>query len=214
MKTVNYFLVLFLAGIALISSCKKDEEVVDDINTSTTLKTAEYTLSRTTDYGDDWIYFSFATGAEVSGVDSLNYTTSTSWDIAFNRYNVRTNSGSAGIGEGGVYDAGSVEWSTVVTANEGGYTPDDTIQIVTGFNTDHSPIYLAVPGSSVFIGCIDVVMGSQGPTYPTNDHIYVLKTANGKYAKIWIKSFFNDNGDSGYVNFKYSYQTDGSRTIE
>ena len=215
MKTLNFLTLLLIAGTIGFSSCKKDDdETTTNDTTETTLKTEEITLSRTTNYGEDWIYFSFETNSEVSGIDTNNYTTSTKWDIAFNRNNVRTNSGLSGIGEGGVYDAGKVDFSSIIKANESGYMADSNIYIVAGFNPDHSPIMLETTGSATFIGCIDVEMGAQGPTYPTNDHIYVIKTANGKYAKVLIKGFYNENGDSGYINFKYSYQTNGSTTLE
>ncbi len=214
MKTLNFLTLLLIAGTIGLSSCKKDEDKPTEETTETTLKTNEVTLSRTTNYGEDWVYFSFETNAEVSGIDTNNYKTSNKWDIAFNRNNVRTNSGLSGIGEGGVYDAGKVEFSSITKANESGYIADSNLYIVAGFNPDHSPIMLKTTGNSTFTGCIKVVMGQQGPTYPTNDHIYVIKTTNGKYAKILIKGFYNDNGDSGYVNFKYSYQANGSTTLE
>ena len=41
--------------------------------------------------------------------------------------------------------------------------------------------------------------------------VYVVRTADGKYAKILIESFHNAEGKSGYINMKYSYQPDGGR---
>ena len=50
------------------------------------------------------------------------------------------------------------------------------------------------------------------PAYEPSNHIYIVKTADGNYAK--IKGFYNDLGDSGYLNFKYTYQSNGSRSFK
>jgi hypothetical protein len=196
-------LVILLTFISLISSCEKDDEP--------SVNTEEVTLSRTTEYGEDWIYFSFSTGAEVSGVDDSNYQINTTWDIAFNRYNVRTNGGASGSGEATVFDAGELNFDAVTEAPETGYTPDSSIQIVESLATT-PPTMMASNGNILFVGAIE--FSGPPPAYAPNNHIYIVKTANGKYAKIKITGFYNDLGDSGYLNFKYTYQSNGSRFFE
>ncbi len=195
--------VILVAFISLFSACENDDE--QSVNTE------EVTLSRTTDYGEDWIYFSFSSGAEVSGVDNSNYQTNTSWDIAFNRYNVRTNGGVSGSGEAAAIDAGEVNYDTVFEAPESGYMLDSSIQIVESIAT-MPPTMMASNGNILFIGTIE--FSGPPPVYAPNNHIYIVKTANGNYAKIKIIGFYNDLGDSGYLNFKYTYQSNGSRTFE
>ncbi len=189
------------------TACKKEPVEVSDLNTK------EVKLSRETEYGNDWIYYSFVDEIEVSGLDETNSKTSDNWDIAFNRYNVRTNSGSSGNGQGGAYDAGDVDWDSVIEANESGYTVDDTIQIVEAF-TGQGVSYMTSNGNDAFKGSIHLDYGPQGPSYTPNDHVYVLKTAKGKYAKIWITSFYSDIGEGGYISFKYSYQNGDGRKFE
>jgi hypothetical protein len=46
------------------------------------------------------------------------------------------------------------------------------------------------------------------------DYIYIVKTATGKYAKIWFKSYYSPENISGYVTFQYKYQPDGSKNLE
>jgi len=207
MKNFKILSVALLSVIFAFSSCKKDPAEVNDV------KSKEVTLSRTTSYGNDWIYYSFVDEKEVSGLDETSSQTSDNWDIAFNRYNVRTNSGTSGSGQGGAYDAGEVDWATVTEANESGYTIDATIQIVEAF-TGQGVDYMDSNGSETFVDCIELDYSTGVPVYSPNEHVYVMKTAKGKYAKIMIKSFYNDTGDSGYLSFKYSYQNGDGRKFE
>lgn len=52
-------------------------------------------------YGNDWIYYLFEKGKEVS-VSEEFYVENIDWDIVFNCYNVCINSGVFGKGKGGV----------------------------------------------------------------------------------------------------------------
>jgi hypothetical protein len=208
MKNLKLVVLLFLGLAMAIVSCKKDEEVAS--TTEGTLVQGDVSLSRKTAYGNDWIYYSIKDAQEV---DSTNHQNSLSWDIAFNRYNVRTNGGESGIGQGAAYDAGKLDFSAVTEANVSGYIVDDTIQIVKAF-TGQGVDWMTSTGNDVFKGCMDLQYGGGAPSYVANDHIYVIKTAEGKYAKIWIKSFYNDLGDSGYISFKYQYQSGEGRLLE
>lgn len=207
----HFKLVLFaLVSLAMVTvSCSKDDDE-DVAPTTGDLKTGDVILSRKTAYGNDWIYYSFAEGTEV---DSTNHVSTLTWDIAFNRYNVRTNSGLSGSGQGGAYDAGEVDFSSVLEANESGYTVDDTIQIVETF-TGQGVTFMTSTGNDIFKECVEMVHGNQGPSYETSDHIYVIKTANGKYAKVWIKGYYSEGGESGFINMKYSYQAGEGRELE
>ncbi|PIE88342.1 MAG: hypothetical protein CSA04_02390 [Bacteroidetes bacterium] len=50
--------------------------------------------------------------------------------------------------------------------------------------------------------------------WPAGSEIFVVKTADGKYAKVWLKDYFNADGESGHVTMKYSYQPDGSTKLD
>jgi len=208
MKNLQLVLVALFGLIILGSSCKKED--AEQPQTNGSLKSGDITLSRKTDYGNDWIYFSFKDAKEVVIED---YQSSNDWDIAFNRYNVRTNSGESGNALGGAYDVGKVDFASVTLAPETGYTVDDTIQIVAAF-TGQGVEWMTSTGNDVFKGVIDMEYGNQGPSYIANDHIYIIKTADGKYAKLWIKSYYNDAGESGFINFKYHYQSAVSNDLE
>jgi len=208
MKSLKLGIIALFSLVLVVSSCKKDDEKPDD--NSSGVKSGEVSLSRETDYGNDWIYFSFEEGKEV---DAGDHEHTLNWDIAFNRYNVRTNCGESGSGQAGAYDAGQIAFSALTEAAEDGYTVDDTIQIVEefiGFNVT----WMTSTGNDIFKGCIIREMTSSGPRFTPNDHVYVVKTAKGKYAKIWIKDYYNAEGESGYITFKYHYQSGEGRKLE
>ena len=133
--------------------------------------------------------------------------------IVFNRYNVRTNGGESGAGEAAVYDAGKVDFTSVMKAPTDGYIVDDTIKIVKAY-IGQAVEWMTSTGNDEFKGCVEMSFGSTGPSYNTNDHVYVVKTADGKYAKLWIKSYYNDNGVAGFINFKYAYQSGEGTELE
>lgn len=214
MKTLSKLLSLLLF-ISIFSSCKSDDN--DDSNNSDS-ETKTHTLSRSTNYGEDWIYFSFSTGEEVTNIDDSNYQTNLDWDIAFNRYNVRTNGGTSGAGEGAAYDVGFVDFNSITEAQEFGYTKDSTIQIIQQLNIPNPPTYIDSNGSTAFVGNngLSNVMDFSGPPpiYTPTNHIYILKTADNKSVKLQITSFYNDQGNYGYINLKYFYQADSSLDLD
>jgi hypothetical protein len=209
MKNLKILAIVVIAATTIFTSCSKDKD--EEASPSTgDLKTGEISLSRATAYGNDWIYFSFEEGKEV---DSTDHSTNLGWDIAFNRYNVRTNGGKSGSGEGGVYDAGAVDFTEFSEAPETGYTLDGDIQIVEDYIHGVGVVFMTTTGNALMSECIQMEVGLNGPDYIINDHVYVLKTAHGKYAKVWVKNYHNNSGESGYITFKYAYQADGSRKL-
>lgn len=209
MKRVKLVLVALVSLVMVTTSCSEDDDVVVPEETGT-VKSGEVTLSRKTAYGNDWIYYSFKDAKEV---DITDHETSSDWDIAFNRYNVRTNGGESGSGQGAAYDAGEVDFASLIMAPESGYIVDDTIQIVEAF-TGQGVTWMTSTGNDEFKGCIEMISGNMGPSYEANNHIYVIMTADGKYAKLWITSYYSDGGESGFISFKYAYQSAEGSELE
>jgi hypothetical protein len=46
------------------------------------------------------------------------------------------------------------------------------------------------------------------------DSIFIVRTATGKYAKVWFKDYYNNEGASGYIKFQYKYQPSGSMNFK
>jgi len=209
MKKMKHFLKLSIGLFIIIAFVACDKEDITEEPTEE-VKTLEFTTSRTTDYGDDWIYFSFKEGKEVT-VAEASHATDLTWDIAFNRYNIRTNSGKSGNGKGGAFDAGKVDFETVVTAPAAGYTVDGDYEI-SDVGTGFPPPTKVSTANTVL--CKAIAFSGPPPAYTPSDHVYIVKTADGKYTKVIFTSFYDDKGNSGFFSFKYTYQPDGSSELK
>ena len=92
----KYFsLMMAIVAISFIMvSCSKDdkEEATNSIKRSITIKTSDYTK---------WTYFSFEKGDTVAVPN--DFKNDKTWDLAFHRWDVRSNGGESGIGAGGAY---------------------------------------------------------------------------------------------------------------
>ena len=199
----------------VFTSCKKDDK--DDKDDETTKGTV-HTVSLTSQNNvtpNVWVYYSFDSKSEVSGVDESNYLTSDAWDIAFHSRHIRLNGGTSGEGMAAAYDAGKVEFSSVKTANESGYTEDELVEdAICAGNGAQGPIYEDSNMNSIFENAFSFDQNTHPPTYNANMNIYVFKTRTGKYAKIILEDYYNDKGVSGYITFRYLVNTDGERSLE
>ncbi|MDR2556977.1 MAG: HmuY family protein [Bacteroidales bacterium] len=154
-----------------------------------------------------WHYYSLQNGKLVdSAIESAEnnaiWGARKDWDIAIQRYNIRTNSGAfTTVGaKGGVYtfdenttftsvnkvpaDASFVVDAAITSAGHGGTTTvirSEAVVILFKKNADGSlimpPVYLPAP-------------------------VYIFRSADGnKYHKVLFTQYINDNGASGHVMF-------------
>lgn len=137
-----------------------------------------------------YIYFSLATGKEVPATDAKTK----NWDIAFSKTTIATNSGTSGPGEGGA----------IVLAK-----PFDQVSEAPGdgYKTDGDAGF-AIPGGS----------GNSWYKYDMSVHAILpipgrtllVKTANGKVAKVEIISYYKGapedvpTEESSYYTFRYT----------
>ena len=204
MKRISFLSAIGLFSLAVVfTSCEKDEDnQPQPANTETiTIDASAY---------DKWVYFSFEKGTTVEISD---YKTSSEWDLGFHRYDLRVNCGSSGPGQGGTYATGETDFTTVTTAPTSGYALNDSISIAVDVSS-MPPVMETVPGDSVLASWVEMTYGQSGPEYTYSDEIFVVKTASGKYAKIWLKDYFSAEGNSGHVTMKYSYQPDGTTKLD
>ena len=146
-----------------------------------------------------WVYFSFASGGLVEIEDALN---SKAWDIGFQITKVKLNGGVSGPGVGGVVMLTETTFEAVTEAPADGYREDteDTLAIVPQ----------SEKGWYIYTG---------PPTHwilPLEDRVFVIKTADGTFAKVRFIGYYKDNEnkkDSGFVTFEYVHQPDGSRNF-
>jgi len=157
-----------------------------------------------------WVYFSFDKDTVVQITDFAN---STEWDLGFIRNHVRTNSGKSGKGKGGVVEAGAVSFESLKEAQADGYVVDDSIGISDPADPTHANM-IKTPGSAVLEGWGTMNTNVMPPVFTPSNKIYFIKTAAGKYAKVWFKSYYSAEGASGYITLNYIYLSDGSKSFE
>jgi len=153
-------------------------------------------------------FFNLATNTWVSNADSAT----TNWDLAFAGTTIRINNQTSGPGAGGAFVyVGSFDALSAV--------PGDSV-----FRTDNHPVSYAIPRGS----------GRAWYTYdgPNNllstipGRVLVIRTANGKYAKVEILNYYKGGitptltatdsvkiFTSRFYSFRYTYQSNGSTTF-
>lgn len=213
MKKFNLIFTLSacIIGATGFQSCNKDDNKEDPVpgqSKTITIDCSDYT---------QWQYFSFSTGLVTSApADSVNdaiWKIRSDWDIAFHRQDVRTNSGLSGQANGGIQEASQTDFSAVTAALQSGYIQDTVIQIyLTGMSGPGAGSKYPVAGTVVTNGWAVLDMNSQTP-WIIAKKVFIVKTADGKYAKIYLKNFLNDANKSGYVTMQYFYQADGSLNL-
>jgi len=197
MKTKLY-LILVLTGLFI--GCDKE-----DSNPEIQARTFEINSTGSA----TWKYFSFSKNDTIIVSNPL---TSTEWDLAFQRYRIKTNGGESGNGLGSAansYRKGQAGFNALsVIPDTTTFVTDETIEIAVqqGYAT-----YVVNPELYTWF---TIEMATQGTQIVPSDYIYIVKTGDGKYAKVWFKSYYSAADVSGYVTFQYKYQSDGSKYLE
>jgi hypothetical protein len=193
------FYLFALAGLTLVS-CEKN-------NNSLPIQAQEFVINSTSSTA--WKYFSFTKNDTVSVSDPA---TSTDWDLAFQRYRVKTNGGISGNGKGSAANS--------YKKLQAGFDMLKLIPDTTTFAVDQA-IQIAVQQgyatynvNPVLYTWFNIELGANGTQIVPTDYVYIVKTATGKYAKVWFKSYYSATNVSGYVTFDYKYQPDGSKNLE
>jgi hypothetical protein len=197
MKKIVYFSAFLVISL---SACKKE-----DTKSLIPAQTFEINSTGST----VWKYFSFTTNDTITVADPAN---STSWDLAFQRYRIKTNGGESGSGSG-----------SAANSYQKGLTGFDALTIVSDTSTfiKDSSISVAVQqGYTSYVvnpalyTWFSLEFATQGTQIVPSDYIYVVRTATGKYAKVWFKSYYSATNQSGHVTIQYKYQPDGSKNLE
>ena len=168
-----------------------NSQVADEGNAG--LEVSTFTIDATN--REAWAYFSFASGDVVEVEDAEN---SETWDIGFQRTQVKLNGGTSGPGMGSAVMLTETTFEEVTEAPADGYLEDtaDTLAIVPQ----------SEKGWYIYTG---------PPTHwilPLEDRVFVVKAADGTFAKVRFIGYYKDNEnkqDSGFVTFEYVHQPDG-----
>ncbi len=157
-----------------------------------------------------WTYFSLkdnkvvGTGAEDAAADA-EWAKRTDWDLAINRYMIRTNSGAATTvaAQGGVYTCGENVTFAGLTAVPAGAQ----------FEADEEVTSQGMGGETTVVKSKATVIvfkknpdGSlvMPPVY-LKAPVYIFRTADGKSTfKVDFIQYKNEEGKSGYVKFQHA----------
>jgi hypothetical protein len=168
-----------------------------------------------TGFTNKFTFFSFATGAVVDSPSGTN------WDLAFRATTILVNGGTSGAGKGAAQILTGI-FDDVANAPTDGYKQDNDAG---GLSPAAAPnTNLAIPTGS---GNAWYVATGGGPSSPsvitaTAGKVIVLKTADGKYAKMEILSYYKDapapvnplRDIARYYTFQYVHQPDGSTRLK
>ena len=197
MKKIVYILT---AAVLALTACNKTDN-------NQPVKTQEFIVNSTS--STDWKYFSFDRNDTVA---ISNPATSTEWDLAFQRYRIKTNGGKSGSGEGSAANS--------YRKMEAGFDSLTVVPDTTTFATDDSLKIAVQQGYATYIvnprlySWFSLEFTDTGTQLVPTDYIYIVKTATGKYAKVWFKSYYSPTNISGYVTFEYKYQPDGTKNLK
>lgn len=190
-------IIAMFIGLIFYFGCTKDNPTENDDS----LDSVEYMIDASS--SDDWAYFSFSDGQTVSISDPAS---SLLWDLGFQRFRIQSNSGTSGTGQGGAINMGRIDFDTLSEASASGYTVD-TVLTYDDMGGTHE--YNGNPAMKDWYN-----MAGMPPTFTAKDTVFVVKTADGKYAKVKILDYYNQQQTSGFITFKYVYQPNGSRDLK
>jgi len=139
----------------------------------------------------DWRHFSFQVGSVVDPAGPRD------WDLAFRRYQIIANGGHDFVGAAGIADLGEVDFAQVRTVPEAGYRETEG---------SAEPRNLAI-ASWYSYGYFSHVLSPK-------PHVWAVRTADGRYAKIALVSYYCVGSRPGCLTFRYVYQGDGTRVVE
>ena len=197
MKKIGY---LSLTMFMLLISCKKEE---------TKPPIQAQTIEINSTGSTTWKYFSFDINDTIKVTDPAN---SMVWDLAFQRYRIKTNGGKSGSGLG-----------SAANTYQKGQTGFDALKLVSDtltFASDDSVEIAVQQGYATYVinpklySWFTLELATQGTQIVPTNFIYVIKTSTGKYAKVWFKSYYSATNMSGYITIQYKYQQDGSKKLE
>ncbi|MDE0205983.1 MAG: HmuY family protein [Candidatus Tectomicrobia bacterium] len=154
-----------------------------------------YTIDARSD--NVWIYFDFSRAAVVPVLDPKT----DGWDLAFKRYVVRTNGGRSNPdGQGAVLKLARRDFAALTGVPQ---EPQ--------FQADVHPKNRLHPFNPAFEKWYNYSYLAN--VLAPKPEIYVIRTQDGKYAKMRMLSYYCTGNVAGCMTFEYVYQGDGSRRL-
>ncbi len=221
-KSISLALIC-LASITSFVSCKKDDPAPAAL-TAVTYKDLNADYAPLVFSSDPAIpptrpaqkrkytFFSFSTGQIVANADSA----STKWDIGFRSTSIIFNGGTSGPGAAGAQVQKGL-FADLITAPATGYTLDN--KTTNAFAISSSPLASGATATNQW--WFNSGTNTSTVISPIAGQVILVKTADGKYAKLEILNFYkgapatiNNLTDlDRYYTFRYVYQGDGTMKL-
>lgn len=188
----------FMTTSSMSAKKKKDGSAImgqtqNSIAGNTNLITAKMFMVDARDE-EHWSYFDFSRGKQVR----IHDRSSLEWDLAFRRGKIISNGGVTNkIGKAGLLDLGEINFNAVEVV-----PPKPLVQDVHGSSE---------PESKVLAQWYKYNYLTHKLTARKN--VYILRTADGNYAKLQFMSFYCADKQPGCIQIKYVYQEDGSKSF-
>ena len=156
------------------------------------LETRGLVIDATSD--EHWAYFDFSRGQQVKIMDA----SSLEWDLAFRRGKIITNGGASNkFGQAGLIDLGEVDFDAVESV------PNQKFVLDKATRTEvKNPILERWYKYNYLTHKLTA-----------RKNVYVMRTANGKFAKTQFLSFYCPNKNPGCILMRYAYQDSGARSF-
>lgn len=146
---------------------------------------------------DLWMYFDFSRDSVVA----VQYPQTDGWDLAFRRHAIRTNGGDTNpAGQGAALRLDQPDFAAVarVPADAAFVSDVRTKRRLASVNPALEKWYNYSYMANVLI---------------PKPLVYIIRTQDGRYAKLRILSYYCKEGVSGCLTFEYVYQGDGSMNL-
>ena len=194
---MNKTLSILFFFIAL--SCDTDKNIVN----SNITPIGNQEQINATSYSN-WKYFRFtdSTLQEITffiGDPSDNL----SWDIAFQRNHIKTNSGTSGIGNAGAYIDSSLAWNATsfnnFSENVSSYIFKQDTLVETFYNlTTHT---FSEGSTNPVLETWAVIDTLNNYTMNISNNKFIVRARNGeKYYKFWVYDYYNEANQSGNIS--------------
>lgn len=169
-----------------------------------------YTHIDATSYAN-WVYLNLTDGSQTTLTYDNTTDIPTEWTIAIHRYDIKTNSGAAhrtsftsleeltsALNKGTFPMPDASEFTT----DEPGKISIDMSQMMEG-----NIVYADAETNKVLAQWLNVDTSSMPPTYTMDNHVYLVRTSNGKMAAIQFTGYSNPylSNTKGYISLKYAY---------
>lgn len=166
------------------------ETVCDSTNPVTHLENTENTATTIINASceENWVYLNLSDKTETT---PENPEDSNQWDLGFQRFKIKSNSGISGAGNVRIAMVSDTAFEDLIEAPASGYLSD----AADSDDEDEDPDYPFLAPNAWYEYNDDTHILT-----PTN-HIYVVQSISGTYFKIQFIDYYDEAGTSGYPKF-------------